>query len=157
MMDIVDKKTRSRMMAGIRGKDTGPELVIRKQLHALGFRYRLHDTRLPGKPDIVFPKYKSVIFVNGCFWHGHDCHLFKWPATRQQFWYEKINQTKERDAKHIKDLLEKGWSVLIVWECALRGRSKLPLDVLVRKIVSWLKDPQRDQFSEISGKEESKR
>ncbi len=154
MADIVDKQTRSRMMAGIRGKDTRPELVIRKQLHALGFRYRLHDPRLPGKPDLVFPKYKAVIFVNGCFWHGHNCHLFKWPATRQEFWYEKINQTKKRDREHTKELLEKGWSVLLVWECALKGRSRLPLDVLVRKIVNWLTDPQRDPFNEISGNEE---
>ena len=154
MTDIVDEKTRSQMMAGIKGKNTKPELVIRKQLHALGFRYRLHDTRLPGKPDMVFPKYRAVIFVNGCFWHGHDCHLFKWPSTRKEFWYEKITQTKERDAKHIMELLHDGWHVLLVWECALKGRSKLPLDVLIHEIAGWLTDSERNRFREISGNKE---
>lgn len=154
MTDIVDEKTRSQMMAGIKGKNTKPELVIRKQLHALGFRYRLHDARLPGKPDMVFPKYRAVIFVNGCFWHGHDCHLFKWPSTRKEFWHEKITQTKERDAKHITELLHDGWHVLLVWECALKGRSKLPLDVLIHEIAGWLTDSERDRFREISGNKE---
>ena len=92
MADVVDRKTRSRMMSGIRGKNTRPELLIRKGLHARGFRFRLHDKRLPGKPDLVLPKYSAVIFVHGCFWHGHDCHLFKWPQSRREFWRKKITR-----------------------------------------------------------------
>ena len=97
MADIVDKKTRSKMMAGIKGKNTKPEMLIRKALFAKGLRYRLHDKNLPGKPDLVFPKYKAVIFVQGCFWHGHDCHLFKWPTSNKEYWRNKINRNREVD------------------------------------------------------------
>lgn len=90
MADVVTPEKRSKMMSGIQGKNTKPELTIRKGLHALGFRYRLHGKTLPGKPDLVFPKYKAVIFIHGCFWHAHHCHLFKWPSTRVDFWQEKI-------------------------------------------------------------------
>nr|WP_307190518.1 very short patch repair endonuclease [Bathymodiolus platifrons methanotrophic gill symbiont] len=92
---MVSRKKRSQMMAGIKGKDTKPELLIRKALHKKGFRYKLHDKSLSGKPDMVFPRYKSLIFINGCFWHGHDCHLFKWPSSKSEFWKEKITKNKE--------------------------------------------------------------
>jgi DNA mismatch endonuclease, patch repair protein len=97
MADIVPKAKRSEMMAGIRGKNTRPEMLVRRALHAHGYRFRLHRKDLPGKPDIVLPKYRAVIFVHGCFWHGHDCHLFKWPKTREDFWIQKIKNNQERD------------------------------------------------------------
>ena len=118
MVDIVDVSTRSRMMAGIKGRNTKPEILIRKLLHKKGFRFRLHVKDLPGKPDIVLSKYKAVIFVNGCFWHGHkDCHLFKLPATRTEFWQEKITRNQANDSKSINLLLENNWKVGVVWEC----------------------------------------
>lgn len=142
MADIVSAHVRSRMMSGIRGKNTKPEIVIRKALHASGFRYRLHDRKLPGKPDLVFPKYKAVVFVHGCFWHGHDCHLFRLPATRTEFWRGKIHGNMERDRKAVADLLLEGWRVAIVWECALKGKTKLPLSQLENEIVTWLLSDQ---------------
>ncbi|MEE2565464.1 very short patch repair endonuclease [Hyphobacterium marinum] len=123
MTDIVSAKVRSRMMSGIRGKDTKPEMIVRRGLHARGFRFRLHDKRLPGKPDLVLPKYRTVIFVHGCFWHRHDCKYFKWPATRPEFWHNKIRGNVERDKKHIKELDALGWQVLFVWECELKSKS----------------------------------
>lgn len=130
------------MMSGIRGKDTKPELVIRKKLHALGFRYKLHDKKLPGKPDLVFPKYNAVIFVNGCFWHGHNCHLFKWPTSREEFWRNKITRTKEKDKENIEVLLKDGWRVLQIWECAIKGKTRLAIDDIIEITVSWLRSSQ---------------
>ena len=127
MVDIVDVSTRSRMMAGIKGRNTKPEILIRKLLHKKGFRFRLHVKNLPGKPDIVLPKYKAVIFVNGCFWHGHKgCRLFKLPATRTEFWQEKITRNQANDSKSINLLLENNWKVGVVWECSIRVASKDP-------------------------------
>jgi DNA mismatch endonuclease (patch repair protein) len=120
LADIVDKATRSRMMSGIRGKNTKPEMIVRRVLHKAGFRYRLHDKRLPGKPDIVLPKYKTVIFVHGCFWHGHDCKAFKWPKTRKEFWKNKIAGNIERDIQRQHTLTETGWRVVQLWECDVR-------------------------------------
>ena len=149
MPDVVDKETRSRMMAGIRGKDTRPELFIRRGLHAMGFRYRLHAERLPGKPDLVFPKYRAVIFVNGCFWHGHDCHLFRWPSMRIEFWRNKIGRTIERDKENNAALMESGWRVLRIWECAIKGREKLPPELIIQEAAGWLR--ASEQFYEIRG------
>lgn len=137
-MDVVDQHTRSRMMAGIKGKDTKPELIIRKALFKRGYRYRLHTKELPGRPDIVLKKYNAVIFINGCFWHGHKCHLFKWPKTRPEFWKHKITENCSRDAKNLKHLQESGYRCLIVWECSLKGRQKLPLNEIIDTIDSWL-------------------
>lgn len=120
-MDIVDHKTRSRMMASIRAFDTKPELFIRKHLYSLGFRYRLHRKDLPGKPDITLPKYQAVVFINGCFWHGHDCHLFRSPKTNRSFWQEKIAANRARDQKNVSTLRARGWRVVVIWECALSG------------------------------------
>jgi len=128
MADVHTPEARTRNMRAIRNKDTKPELLIRKGLHAAGFRYRLGGAGLPGRPDLVFPKYKIVIFIHGCFWHGHNCKFFKTPATRTEFWLEKINSNKSRDQKNIQLLLARGWNVIIVWECALKPmRAKLPL------------------------------
>ena len=120
MADIVNSMTRSRMMAGIKGKNTKPEILVRKALHAQGYRFRLHDKRLPGRPDIVLRKYKTVIFVHGCFWHKHDCKHFKWPKTRPDFWRKKIEGNVARDKRHQQELQELGWNVKVVWECELQ-------------------------------------
>lgn len=157
MADVVDTKTRSRMMSGIRGKDTKPELVIRKKLHALGFRYKLHDKKLPGKPDLVFPKYNAVIFVNGCFWHGHNCHLFKWPTSREEFWRNKITRTKEKDRENIEKLLKDGWRILQIWECALKGRERLPIETIIEHAALWLQSEQLQlDIRGVSGQNEYK-
>lgn len=138
MPDIVTPEVRSRMMAGIRGKDTKPELILRRGLHAAGFRFRLHDRTLPGKPDIVFPKYNAVLFAHGCFWHGHDCHLFKWPSTRPDFWRTKIYRNREVDKLVSAALREAGWRQGIVWECALKGKTRLPIEDVLTGCASWL-------------------
>jgi len=116
----VPSDVRSRMMSGIRGRNTKPEWTVRRALHARGFRYRLHARDLPGHPDIVLPRHQSVIFVHGCFWHGHDCPLFRWPKTRPEFWRTKIDRNRANDAKQQAELQSAGWRVAIVWECALR-------------------------------------
>ena len=139
MTDIVSPDKRSKMMAGIKGKDTRPEILIRKALHRQGFRYSLHRKDLPGKPDLVLPKYNAVIFINGCFWHAHDCHLFKWPKTRPEFWREKIGGNKERDKRNLDKLSELGWRVLIIWECALKGRQRLDFEQVLTTASNWLK------------------
>lgn len=119
MADVVDAATRSRMMSGIRGKDTKPEMIVRRALHNAGFRYRLHDRTLPGKPDIVLPKYKTVIFVHGCFWHGHMCSKFRWPKTREGWWKEKIEGNMARDVLNAGALVQASWKIIVVWECDL--------------------------------------
>ena len=148
MTDVVNSETRSRMMSGIRGKDTGPELVIRRQLHGLGFRFRLHDKQLPGKPDLVLKQYNAVIFVHGCFWHRHNCRLFKWPKTRPEFWKKKINQNHENDLKALNNLKTIGWRVCIVWECSIKGADK-NIQVVANTIARWLKSNK--SMLEISG------
>lgn len=139
MADVVSPAVRSRMMAGIRGKDTKPEIIIRRGLHALGFRYRLHERKLPGKPDLVFPAREAVIFVHGCFWHGHSCHLFKWPSTREEFWKAKITRNRENDVKHSSALAEAGWRQAIIWECSLKGKTRLPDGAPVELLADWLR------------------
>jgi DNA mismatch endonuclease (patch repair protein) len=141
LADVVDPATRSRMMSGIRGKNTRPELLIRKALHARGFRYRLHCD-LPGKPDICLPKHRAVIFVHGCFWHGHGCHLFKWPSTRPEFWRAKIGRNREVDGTAENRLAEDGWRVAVIWECALKGRERLPLEDVISTCADWLNSDQ---------------
>lgn len=138
MTDVVDAATRSRMMAGIQGKNTSPELLIRKALHARGFRFRIHAKHLPGKPDLVLPKYNAAIFVHGCFWHGHDCRFFKVPQTRPEFWLEKIGKNQARDLVQTADLHASGWRVLIVWECAVRSMRRQKSALLVDLIGDWL-------------------
>ena len=125
MTDVHDKKTRSYNMSQIRGKDTKPELIVREFLFAKGLRYKLHDNSLPGKPDLVFPKYKKVLFIHGCFWHGHEhCKYFITPKTRTEWWLNKINRNKEIDLLSIDTLKKEGWKVKTIWECDLRSPSR---------------------------------
>ncbi len=148
MTDVVDKATRSRMMSGIRGKNTKPEMIIRKGFHKSGFRFRLHDKTLPGKPDLVMKKYNAVIFINGCFWHKHECRLFKWPKTRSEFWKEKINKNQENDKLVLAKLFGLGWRICIVWECALKGKDN-DLPNVIHKTSTWLVG--ENQFLEVVG------
>lgn len=138
LADTFTPSKRSQVMSRIGSRNTKPELLIRKGLHARGFRYRLHDRKLPGKPDMVFPRYKSIIFVNGCFWHGHSCPLFRWPATRVEYWKPKITRTIERDKANFRYLEAEGWRVLIIWECAFRGRTRLPIENVIEMASRWL-------------------
>lgn len=130
-------------MSGIRSRNTKPEMVIRKGLHRLGFRYSLHDRSLRGTPDIVLSKYGAVIFVHGCFWHGHDCALFRLPATRTDFWREKIARNRSNDARAKLELLRQKWRVLTVWECALRGKMPSEVDKVLNRTALWLKSSRR--------------
>lgn len=124
-MDVHDKKTRSYNMSQIKGKDTKPEEIVRKFLFSKGFRYRKNDKRLPGTPDIVLPKYRTVIFVNGCFWHGHEgCRYFVVPKTNTEFWLNKINNNKERDRRNHESLIAAGWKVIVIWECSLKTTAR---------------------------------
>ncbi|MBR9977434.1 MAG: DNA mismatch endonuclease Vsr [Bacteroidetes bacterium] len=149
MSDTVSRKTRSRMMAGIRGQHTQPELLVRKLLHERGFRYRLHRKDLPGTPDIVLPKYTAVIQVHGCFWHGHNCRLFKLPGTRTQWWAEKLEGNRARDERNTSELVRRGWRVLVVWECALEHKGGLPMGDLAETLQQWLRS--RIRTYEITG------
>jgi len=131
-MDVLTPAQRQLNMSRIRGKDTKPEMLLRRGLHAAGLRYRLHVRSLPGCPDLVFPRFRAVIFVHGCFWHGHNCRLFRLPDTRRGFWEEKITRNRLRDQLALDRLQAEGWRVLTVWECALRGPGRrAPLDLLV--------------------------
>ena len=136
-------------MAGIKGKNTKPELLIRSALHRRGYRFCLHDPRLPGKPDIVLPKWRTAIFVNGCFWHGHECAAFRWPKTRAEFWRAKIGVNRSRDLSHLANLNETGWRVLVIWECAMKGKNFASMDNLIDQVELWL---QSDfQYGMIEG------
>jgi DNA mismatch endonuclease (patch repair protein) len=136
MADVHNKSTRSYNMSQIKGKNTKPEMLVRKFLHANGFRYRLHDKKLPGKPDIVLPKYKTVIFVHGCFWHGHEgCKYFKIPQTRTGWWTDKINGNKANDVKAVRALKKDRWKIINVWECDLKtAKVEKTLGTVLRKI-----------------------
>ena len=131
-------------MAAIHGKNTKPEMLLRRALHARGFRYRLHDRRLPGRPDLVFPKYRAVVFVNECFWHGHQCDQFRWPDSREEFWRVKIGGNVARDGVNIAALQGVGWRVGVVWECALKGKGRLGVEAVVDAIAGWLSSEDRD-------------
>lgn len=149
MVDVVSCEKRSSMMANIKSKNTQLEIKIRKALYAKGFRYRINDKKLYGKPDLVLPKYKAVIFMHGCFWHKHDCHLFKWPQSREQFWKEKITKNVKKDCETLNILQSKGWRVLIVWECSIKGRTRIPFDTVINSIEDWIKS--ESTFSIIEG------
>lgn len=138
MVDVHVTDVRSKNMRAIKAKNTKPELFVRKGLHALGKRYRLHVKELPGKPDLVFPKYKAVVFIHGCFWHGHSCYLFKEPSSKKDFWNAKISGNRARDIKHVSSLSETGWRILTVWECAIKGRERIDANDLILAIVNWL-------------------
>jgi len=137
MTDVVDSATRSRMMSGIRARNTRPEMQVRQILHRMGFRFRLHVRKLPGTPDIVLSRWRAVVFVHGCFWHGHDCPYFRLPKTRTDFWREKISRNQYKDYSARQSLRAVGWRVGIVWECALRGADR-NIENVARQLEQWL-------------------
>ena len=126
-MDRISKLKRNQLMSRVKQKDTAPELTVRRRLHSLGYRFRLHSKQLVGTPDIVLPKHKAVIFVHGCFWHGHNCRKGKLPETRKEFWKAKINKNQSRDSKCELALREQGYRVLVVWECEVKDQEKLTI------------------------------
>ena len=139
MADTVSAAVRSRMMSAIRSKDTHPEMLIRRALHGFGFRYRLHAKNLPGRPDLVLPKWRAVVFVHGCFWHAHDCPSFRLPATRTEWWQEKLSGNALRDSRSIAALQEQGWRVAVFWECALRGDGTNKVDRRIERLARFLR------------------
>lgn len=128
MVDVLTPEQRKLNMSRIRSKNTKPEMILRQGLHRRGFRFRLHSKGLPGRPDLVFPRYQAVILVHGCFWHGHNCLSFKFPATHPEFWLAKIRKNRKRDILTLRDLFAAGWRTMVVWECALKGAARRPLD-----------------------------
>jgi DNA mismatch endonuclease (patch repair protein) len=149
MADVLTPEQRRLNMSRVRGRDTKLEMLIRRGLHARGLRYRLHYSKLPGRPDLAFPKYRAAVFVHGCFWHAHGCTLSKLPATRQDFWLKKLEANVARDRNTIASLLADGWRALLIWECALRGPERLDaLAVLDRTAVFVRGEGQR--FLEIA-------
>jgi len=135
MADVHDKQTRSYNMSRINGKNTRPEILVRKFLFSKGFRYRLHVKNLPGKPDIVLPKYKTIIFINGCFWHGHEnCKYYVVPKTRTEWWMKKINETKSRDSKILKALSLLGWNVFVIWACEIKSNEFQRVEELISEM-----------------------
>jgi DNA mismatch endonuclease (patch repair protein) len=148
MIDVVDRITRSRMMAGIRGKNTKPELDLRRALHREGLRYRLHVTGLPGRPDIVLRKHRAAIQVHGCFWHRHEhCAFCTTPASNMRFWKSKFGETINRDKRNLEALRKLGWKVAIVWECSVKDEGA---EAVAGKIAAWLQSGR--SFREISGR-----
>lgn len=142
-MDVLTPEQRRYNMSRIRGRDTKPELLLRHGLHAAGFRFRLHAPDLPGRPDLVFPRYHAIILVHGCFWHGHDCSLFKLPRTRADFWLGKITANRERDQRAAAGLAKAGWRILTVWECCLKGPARLPLEEVISRCAAFIRGSER--------------
>jgi DNA mismatch endonuclease, patch repair protein len=142
MADVVSPEVRSRMMSGIRGSNTKPEIALRSGLHRLGLRFTLRS-KLPGKPDIVLPRHKVAVFFHGCFWHGHEgCPLFKIPGTRPEFWKAKIDGNRSRDERVKAELLAAGWRVATVRECAIRGKEKRPIEAVCGALAEWVRTGQ---------------
>lgn len=137
-MAMVIINIRARIMASIPAKDTAPEMTVRRLLYARGYRYRIHYKGLPGKPDLVFPKHRAAIFVNGCFWHGHNCHIFNPKRKLSASWSLKIKNNIKRDDSNLDKLHALGWKTLVVWECAIDGKEKLSREELFRTMESWL-------------------
>lgn len=129
-------------MAAVRSRDTKPELIIRRALHAAGLRYRLNVRDLPGRPDIVLPRHKAIIFVHGCFWHRHECDLFRWPESRTEFWRKKLEANAARDNNAAQALGEAGWRQAIIWECALKGRKKLDFRDTMQRLIDWIRSDE---------------
>jgi len=150
MTDVLTTEQRRLNMSRIKGRNTKPEMIIRRGLHQRGFRFRLHRRDLPGCPDLVLPRYQTVIFVHGCFWHGHGCCLSKVPQTRTAFWTTKIDKNICRDKMAAESLTHTGWRILIIWECALRGPSKPTLDLLFDECVCFIRERNKHKL-ELSG------
>jgi DNA mismatch endonuclease (patch repair protein) len=142
-VDTVDSQTRSKIMSSVGQKDTGAEIVLRTALHRIGLRYRLHDRSLPGSPDLVFPRFHAAIFVHGCYWHCHGCYRSTIPKSRRQFWTDKFDANRSRDQRNVSVLLERGWRVLTVWECALRGKTAGPSSAVAQAVRAWLDSSER--------------
>lgn len=140
MADVLTPLQRRFNMSRVRGRDTKPEMALRRALHGRGLRFRLHRRDLPGRPDLVFPRYRVCLLVHGCFWHGHGCTLFQWPASRESFWRQKIAGNRRRDGEARTRLANAGWRVLIVWECALRGPARLDFQSLVDECAAFIGD-----------------
>lgn len=137
-MDVFSQKKRSQIMSRVGGKNTKSEFVVRSLLHHLGYRFRLHRNDLPGKPDIILPKYKKAIFVHGCFWHGHaNCKRSKRPTTNIKFWSEKLDKNMERDKTSVANLKELGWNVLVIWTCEMNNKDKL-----TNKLLTFIEDKE---------------
>ena len=147
MADNLDPLARSTLMGKIGAKDTTPELIVRRGLHAAGLRYRLHASDLPGKPDLVFSRHRAVIFVHGCFWHGHDCPAFRMPSTRKEFWVDKIARNRERDQTNLRSLATLDWRVGVVWECSVRRVSQVEVGVILDRVAGWIRGA--DDFAEF--------
>ena len=143
MTDVHDPATRSRNMAAVRARDTKPELMIRRALHGAGLRYRLNVRDLPGKPDIVLPRYRAVIFVHGCFWHRHECDLFRWPESRPEFWRDKLDGNAVRDRNASEALDKAGWRQAVIWECALKGRKKRDFQDTMQRLIAWIRSDEQ--------------
>ena len=148
-MDTVDKRTRSRIMSSVGQKDTGPETLLRSALHRAGLRYRLHDKSLPGCPDLVFSRYQAVIFVHGCYWHSHGCYKFTVPKSNREFWEDKFRANRERDERNINLLCQRGWRLMVVWECALVGRHSAQANEVAEMVGTWLAGTSG--YGEVSG------
>lgn len=142
-MDTVDKQTRSRIMASVGRRDTDAELILRRALHRIGLRYRHHDRSLPGSPDLVFRRYKAVIFVHGCYWHSHGCYRSTVPKSGTEFWNAKFEANRRRDLRNVDALLDRGWRVLIIWECALKGKLAHDPSAAGKAVKRWLKSNER--------------
>ncbi|MDO8778623.1 MAG: very short patch repair endonuclease [Burkholderiaceae bacterium] len=150
MSDVVDSATRSRMMSGIRSQNTKPEIIIRKALHARGFRYSLHPKGIPGKPDIVMPKWRVAIFVHGCFWHLHGCALSKMPSNNAEFWLTKLSGNQRRDAIVKQQLADSGWRSVTIWECATRGKAAMAnLPALIDELAHWIRNQAKSSYLEL--------
>jgi DNA mismatch endonuclease (patch repair protein) len=143
-MDTVAPDIRSKIMASVGQKNTGVEILLRKALHRRGLRYRLHDRSLPGSPDLVFPRFRAVVFVHGCYWHSHGCHRSTVPKTRNAFWAGKFAANKARDAKKADALRSLGWRVMTVWECSLRGKTAKSSEVIAKRVQAWLESSRKN-------------
>lgn len=138
MVDRLTPAQRSELMSRIRGRDTRPEMTVRRLLHGMGFRYRLHRRDIPGTPDIVLPRWKAIVLVHGCFFHGHACPAFRLPSSNREFWERKIGRNRERDLATMKLLRARGWRVMTVWECALRGPMRLAPEMVSQALVTFI-------------------
>jgi len=151
MADIVDARTRSRMMSKINGSNTRPEKAVRSALHRHGLRFRLYRKDLPGKPDIVLPAFDTAVFVHGCFWHCHDCKYFRLPKSNQEFWRSKLTGNQKRDQRNIKDLCDLNWYVGIVWECCIRDQTCESIEKSMDKLVAWIRQSKYRRRMKVIG------
>lgn len=138
MTDVHALDVRSKNMRAVKGRDTRPEKIFRKLIFSAGYRYRLNASTLPSTPDLYLPKYKAVVPINGCFWHAHKCSLFRLPSTNKNFWYKKLTDNILRDKRNIKHLIRDGYRILVVWECAIKGKTKLESEIILNLFCRWI-------------------